>query len=115
MFSLIKSGMATAMHELAVISNNIANANSSGFKKTSVAFSDLGNKFNPDKVDSTKVGQGASLGVSRRSDGQGAIIDTGRTTDLALVGNGMFILKSPTSLTPTFSRSGTFSLDNSGF
>ena len=80
-----------------------------------MAFSDLGNKFNSEKVDSTKVGQGASLGVSRRSDGQGAIIDTGRTTDLALVGNGMFILKSPTSLTPTFSRSGTFSLDNSGY
>ena len=115
MFSLIKSGMATAMHELGVISNNIANANSSGFKKTSVAFSDLGNSFNSEKVDSTKVGQGASLGVSRRSDGQGAIMDTGRTTDLALVGNGMFILKNPTSLTPSFSRSGTFSLDNSGF
>ena len=65
MFSLIKSGMATAMHELAIISNNIANANSV-IKKTSVAFSDLGNKFNPEKVDSTKVGQGASLGVSRR-------------------------------------------------
>ena len=42
-------------------------------------------------------------------------MDTGRTTDLALLGNGMFILKNPTSLTPSFSRSGTFSLDNSGF
>ena len=61
MFSLIKSGMATAMHELAVISNNIANANSTGFKKKSVAFSDLGNKFNPEKVDSTKIGQGAYI------------------------------------------------------
>ena len=45
MFSLIKSGMATAMHELSVVSNNIANANSNGFKKTLVAFSELGDRF----------------------------------------------------------------------
>ena len=115
MFSLIKSGMATAMHELSVISNNIANASSSGFKKTSLTFSELGDKFNPEKVDSTKVGQGAALGISRRSDGQGAIMDTGRTTDLALIGNGMFILKESSTAMPAFTRSGTFSLDNSGF
>ena len=115
MFSLIKSGMATAMHELSVISNNIANASSSGFKKTSLTFSELGDKFNPEKVDSTKVGQGAAIGFSRRSDGQGAIMDTGRTTDLALIGNGMFILKDDNTTMPSFSRSGTFSLDNSGF
>ena len=33
MFSLIKSGMASAIHELSVVSNNISNANSTGFKK----------------------------------------------------------------------------------
>ena len=115
MFSLIKSGMATAMHELSVISNNIANASSSGFKKTSLTFSELGDKFNPEKVDRTKVGLGASLGVSKRSDAQGAIMDTGRTTDLALIGNGMFILKESSTALPAFTRSGTFNLDNSGF
>ena len=63
MFSLIKSGMATAMHELSVVSNNIANANSNGFKKTLVAFSELGDRFGSEQVDSAKVGQGASLGA----------------------------------------------------
>ena len=85
MFSLIKSGMATAMHELSVVSNNIANANSNGFKKTLVAFSELGDRFGSEQVDSSKIGQGASLGASRRSDGQGAIVDTDRKTDLALL------------------------------
>jgi flagellar basal body rod protein FlgB len=56
MFSLIKSGMATAMHELSVVSNNIANANSNGFKKTLVAFSELGDRFGSEQVDSAKVG-----------------------------------------------------------
>ena len=41
MFSIIKSGMETAMHELAVISNNISNANSNGFKKSLSSFSDF--------------------------------------------------------------------------
>ncbi len=115
MFSLIKSGMTTAMHELSVVSNNIANANSNGFKKTLVAFSELGNRFDPEKVDHMKTGQGAALGASRRSDGQGSIVETDRKTDFALIGNGMFVLKEPASTTPTFTRNGTFSLDNFGF
>ena len=48
MFSIIKSGMATAMHELAVISNNVSNANSNGFKKSLVSFSDFAGGLLPD-------------------------------------------------------------------
>ena len=55
MFSLIKSGMATAMHELSVVSNNIANANSNGFKKTLVAFSELGDRFGSEPVSYTHL------------------------------------------------------------
>ena len=45
MFSVIKSGMETAMKDLAVISNNISNANSTGFKKT-VVFSGINEMLN---------------------------------------------------------------------
>jgi len=45
MFSIIKSGMSSAMHELSVISNNVSNANSNGFKKSLVAFSDFAGWF----------------------------------------------------------------------
>ena len=38
MFSLIKSGMASAMHELSVVSNNISNANSIGSKVIGIIF-----------------------------------------------------------------------------
>ena len=41
MYSIIKSGMASAMHELSVISNNVSNANSNGFKKSLVSFADF--------------------------------------------------------------------------
>ena len=48
MYSIIKSGMASAMHELSVISNNVSNANSNGFKKSLVSFADFaGGLLNP--------------------------------------------------------------------
>ena len=43
MFSVIKSGMDTALQELSLISNNISNANSTGYKKSSVSFSEFYN------------------------------------------------------------------------
>jgi len=60
MFSIIKSGMDTALHELSMISNNISNANSTGFKKSSVAFSEFYNGRTAEGVDSALVGLGAN-------------------------------------------------------
>ena len=68
MFSLIKSGMASAMHELSVVSNNISNANSIGFKKSLVSFSNLGDDFTAEAVASTQVGQGSIINSTRQSD-----------------------------------------------
>ena len=58
MFSVIKSGMDTALQELSIISNNISNANSTGFKKSSVAFSELFNGSTAEGVKSSLVGKG---------------------------------------------------------
>ena len=55
MFSIIKSGMDTALQELSTISNNISNANSTGFKKTSVMFSEFYNGRTPHGVESALV------------------------------------------------------------
>ena len=41
MYGIIRSGMSTAMHEIAVVSNNIANSGSTGFKKSDVSFNDI--------------------------------------------------------------------------
>lgn len=115
MFAMIKSGMATAMHELSVVSNNISNANSTGFKKSLVSFSDLGDHFSPEAVDRTKLGQGAIINSTRKSDAQGSIQNTENKTDLALIGNGYFALKNPKDDGVTFTRNGNFELDSDGF
>ena len=76
MFGLIRSGMATAMHELSVVSNNIANAGSTAFKKSDVSFSDLYSTSTPYSVPRTAVGQGSNVFSTRVSDGQGGIVQT---------------------------------------
>ena len=115
MFSLIKSGMASAMHELSVVSNNISNANSIGFKKSLVSFSNLGDDFTAEAVARTQVGQGAIINSTRQSDAQGSILNTQSKTDLALVGNGYFALKNSKDDGVSFSRNGNFDLDLQGF
>lgn len=115
MFSLIKSGMASAMHELSVVSNNISNANSTGFKKSLVSFSNLGDQFSAEAVDRTKVGQGAIINSTRKSDAQGSILSTQNKTDFALIGNGYFTLQNPKDEGVTFTRNGSFDLDSNGF
>ena len=120
MFGLIRSGMATAMHELSVVSNNIANAGSTAFKKSDVSFSDLYSTATPYSVPRTTVGQGSSVYSTRRSEAQGGIMDRGGALNLAIVGSGYFTVSPPTATgAPSgglyFSRNGEFSIDKEGF
>ena len=120
MFGLIRSGMATAMHELSVVSNNIANAGSTAFKKSDVSFSDLYSTSTPYSVPRTAVGQGSNVFSTRVSDGQGGIVDRGGSLNLAIVGAGYFTVSPPDSSgAPSgglfFSRNGELSIDKDGF
>ena len=93
MYSIIKSGMASAMHELSVISNNVSNANSNGFKKSLVSFADFAGGLFPASVQSSANGLGSRVEETRVSDAQGAILSTENKTDMALIGNGYFALQ----------------------
>ena len=120
MFGLIRSGMATAMHELSVVSNNIANAGSTAFKKSDVSFSDLYSTATPYSVPRTTVGQGSNVYSTRRSEAQGGIMDRGGALNLAIVGSGYFTVSPPSATgAPSgglyFSRNGEFSIDKEGF
>jgi flagellar hook protein FlgE len=115
MFSIIKSGMDTALHELSMISNNISNANSTGFKKSSVAFSEFYNGRTAEGVDSALVGLGANFEDARRSDAQGALVEMGGALDTAIVGNGYFMTQHPDQVGFSVTRNGAFSLDSDGF
>lgn len=119
MYGTIRSGMATAMHELAVISNNIANAGSTAFQRSNVSFSDLYGSASAESVQRLSTGLGSSVESTRRSMSQGNLVNRDGVLNLALSGSGLFVTAPPTtdgaiSDRRTFTRNGEFSLDADG-
>jgi flagellar hook protein FlgE len=114
MLSVIRSGMAAASQEISVISNNISNASSIGFKKSSASFEDQYTEQSSIRPDQ-RIGNGAKLTAPRRMHSQGALKETGNALDLGIVGSGMFVLDSrPSQGTLSFTRDGSISVNSDG-
>ena len=119
MFSIIRTGLDAANRDLAVISNNIANAGTNGFKKSEAQFEDL---YHSQHNNSTEIARG--MGVKtikpRQSFSQGSLQATNGSLDLAIMGEGFFTLGQPlgrlATVTdrPSFTRDGSFQLDREG-
>ena len=118
MFSIIKSGMNATNKDLAVISNNIANASTNGFKRSEAQFEDL---YFSQHNDSTTVATG--MGVRnikpRQSFSQGSFQQTNGSLDLAIMGEGFFVIGEPLSntsenVTLKYTRDGSFQIDALG-
>ncbi len=117
MISVIRSGMDASLKQIDVLSNNIANARTTGFKKSIASFQDIyaqkASLLNPGKI-----GHGARTDEVRPSQVQGPLTQTGQTLDLAIEGQGMFVVKRPEDTAAdaqSFTRDGSFSLDNEGY
>jgi flagellar basal-body rod protein FlgG len=107
------AGMAAQQEQVDAISNDLANASTSGYKSERVAFSDL----LYDTVDVagtvTTDGAGASARMIGRDEAQGALQQTGDPLDLAIEGPGYFQITRADGQT-ALTRDGTFSIDASG-
>lgn len=115
------SGLRNHQSMMDVIGNNISNVNTIGYKGSRVTFSDTFNQFvkagtNPTTTsggtNSFQVGLGMKINSIDRNWNQGTFERTGITTDLALQGQGMFILKSNGQ--QFYSRAGAFIFDADG-
>ena len=115
------SGLRNHQSMMDVIGNNIANVNTIGFKGSRVTFSDTFNQFvkagtNPTEntggTNTFQIGLGAKVNSIDRNWNQGTFQTTGITTDLALQGQGLFILKSNGE--NFYSRAGAFIFDADG-
>lgn len=126
------SGMKSQQTKMDVIGNNIANATTTAFKSSRVMFKDmLSQTMQSASAPAATVADGvggtnpkqAGLGVSIASIdtdmSQGALQPTGRSSDIAIQGNGFFIVNNvePTVAAPgypRYTRDGGFTLDASG-
>lgn len=114
-FSSGLSGLNANSTYLSVIGNNLANINTIGFKASSVTFQDLisqnvgGASANP-----TQVGLGVVTGSISPVFSQGSIENTREATNVAIQGNGFFVVRDPYSGSLAYTRAGNFSFDSQG-
>ncbi|MBL9068074.1 MAG: flagellar hook-basal body complex protein [Sphingopyxis sp.] len=102
------SGLKGAQTDMSVISNNIANAGSIGFKRSKAQFGDI---FAASPTQSTKMvaGQGTRLNGITQQFTQGSYESSEKTLDMAIVGEGMFVVKGePPREQVTYTRNGAF-------
>ncbi len=109
------SGLQSFSTSMGVIGNNLANTNTAGFKASRSLFSDL----IPDVVSGSggvsQVGRGSNLAVVDDIFTQGSIESTASNLDLAIEGEGFFMVRNPDSQANNFTRAGAFRLDQEGF
>lgn len=102
------SGINAAQSDLNVISNNIANANTTGFKGARAEFADIF-AVTGLNLNSTATGSGTRLEAVAQQFGQGSIATTGNSLDLALSGNGFFTINNGNGV--SYTRAGNFQTD----
>jgi len=111
MLPVIRTGLSASMQEIAVLTNNISNANSTGFKRSQTEFADIYGATG----DGKNLGLGARIMDPRRQHGQGAFKQTGGSLDVAITGPGMFAIQNKlVSDEPLYTRNGSMSLDLEG-
>jgi flagellar hook protein FlgE len=113
-FSTALSGLSAATTAVDVVSNNLANMNTTGFKASSVAFRDLVTESVGAGLGETQVGFGTATPLTQRQFTQGAVQGTGGLLDAAIQGDGFFILEGSNG-EQLFSRAGNFQTDNTGY
>jgi flagellar hook protein FlgE len=115
------SGLQNHQTRMDVVGNNIANVNTTGFKKGRVNFQDMlyqqiAGAARPTEdlggINPKEIGLGMSVASIDTIHLQGALQSTGVQTDLALMGTGFFVLKSGDQ--SFYTRDGAFGLDNQG-
>jgi flagellar hook protein FlgE len=112
------TGLYAFSKGLDVVSNNVANLNTPGYKKNDTLFRDLYYQYQisgytGDETSFSRVGSGVATKGSLVDFSQGDIQETGNDTDLAIKGNGFFILRQPD--TTFFTRIGQFQFDEDHF
>lgn len=116
MFGVSVSGIKNSQKHLDVTSNNIANANTYGFKKSRAEFADMyaSSLYTSGK---TSVGLGVQNTVVSQQFAQGPLSgDTGNGLDMAIQGNGFFVLSGGLDTTAhTYTRNGAFHTNNEGY
>ena len=111
-FRIALSGLNAAAADLRVIGNNVANASTTGFKKSNAEFADV-YAASTTGVSSNAVGAGVKISAIKQEFSQGNIDFTNNNLDMAISGEGFFRLSDNGAT--KYSRAGAFGVDREGY
>jgi flagellar basal-body rod protein FlgG len=122
--SIAATGMLAQQRNVEVISNNIANLNTVGFKRQRAEFQDLfyqtleragalSSATGTTVPNGVQIGTGVKTGSTYRIAAQGAVTSTGSDLDLAISGKGYFRVRLPDG-TDAYTRAGNFAVSSDG-
>jgi flagellar hook protein FlgE len=117
-FNASLSGLNASSNALGVVGNNIANANTVGFRSSNVTFMDVfassyGARLNG-AGNSMQIGNGVQVGAVHTNFSQGNFNEAGSPLQAAIQGNGFFVLRNSDG-TQAYTRAGDFTVNNQGF
>lgn len=107
------SGLQAQGEALGVVGDNIANANTTGFKASRAEFQDIIAKNLKGVLGGNQIGRGTKIGAVNAILSQGNTDNTEKGTDLAISGDGYFALKGTDG--DSFTRDGSFHFDREGY
>ncbi|OLP55075.1 flagellar basal-body rod protein FlgG [Rhizobium rhizosphaerae] len=122
--SIAATGMNAQQLNLEVIANNIANINTTGYKRARAEFSDLlyqaeRSQGVPNRAGQAIIPEGANVGLGVQTSAvrnlhlQGSMVSTGNDLDVALIGKGWFQVQMPDGTT-NYTRAGAFNTNDTG-
>jgi flagellar hook protein FlgE len=115
------TGLRQHQNLMDVVSNNISNVNTTGFKASSVTFEDTLSQLVKSAaapsaglggLNPAQVGLGVQLGSITANFGQGSAQTTGKSTDLMIQGDGFFVVRNGGDT--NYTRAGAFTFDSTG-
>lgn len=114
-FSIPLSGLTAESTALSAIANNLANQNTVGYKDVRVLFRDLfyENLGTTGSGDPVELGAGAQIGSMPGMFTQGSVESTGVPTDVAIQGDGFFVVQKDGAT--SYTRAGNFAVDKNNF
>ena len=119
MLTALDSGVSALdqfQQSLNVIGNNIANVDTVGFKGASMDFADaFSQTLGTNASGAMQVGTGVLTAAITNQFTQGSITSTSVQTDMAINGNGFFLVADPTSGAQYVTRDGQFTVDSNGY
>jgi len=117
------SGLQTSQDFMDVVGNNVANVNTVGYKASQINFSDVlaqtlsgatGPQGDLGGMNPMQIGLGTQVASTSKNFSQGSLQTTNVTTNLAIQGNGFFIVSADNGNTYNYTRAGDFTFDANG-